>query len=226
MVNQRYQVETIDIDYHRRAVSCQNACPAHTNAQGYVNAIANGNYGEGYIIARQPNPFASICGRVCASPCERACRRGKIDAPVTIRTLKRFLSERYGAEARSHLSILYCGDRKAGTAHLGGKSPDNTQTVESFNQLSGSGGKEVGKIRPESAPVAIIGAGPTGLTAAHDLSLLGHKVTVFEAASDAGGMALLGIPEYRLPRDVLKLEISESLDLGVGLKLNMRLGVD
>ncbi len=226
MTNQRYRVETVDIDYHRRAVSCQNACPAHTNAQGYVNAIASGNYGEGYIIARQPNPFASICGRVCASPCERACRRGKIDAPVTIRTLKRFLCERYGTETKSHLSILYRGDRKAGIAHLSGKPPYNAQTVESFSQLSGSLEKEIGGGNPQGAPVAIIGAGPTGLTAAHDLALLGHKVTVFEAASDAGGMALLGIPEYRLPRAVLKLEIGEILDLGVELKLNTRLGVD
>src|SRR3989337_634067 len=130
MTDQRYRVEPADIDYYRRAISCQNACPAHTNAQGYVNAIAWGAYEEGYIIARQPNPFASICGRVCASPCERACRRGKIDAPVTIRTLKRFLSERHGAEARSHLPILYRGDKKAGTASLSGKPPDNAQTVE------------------------------------------------------------------------------------------------
>lgn len=226
MTKQRYRVETVDIDYHRRAISCQDACPVHTNAQGYVNAIASGNYEDGYIIARQPNPFASICGRVCASPCERACRRGKIDAPVTIRTLKRFLCERYGAEARSHLPTLKEADRKAGIARLNGKPPDNTQTMESFNQLSVSRLKEVGKGRLETAPVAIIGAGPTGLTAAHDLAILGHKVTVFEAASDAGGMALLGIPEYRLPRDVLKLEIGEILDLGVELKLNMRLGVD
>ncbi|MBI2288659.1 MAG: FAD-dependent oxidoreductase, partial [Chloroflexi bacterium] len=227
MVNQRYQVEIVDIDYYRRAISCQNACPAHTDAQGYVNAIARGDYEQGYITARQPNPFASICGRVCASPCERACRRGKIDAPVTIRTLKRFLCEHYGAEARSHLPTLGEADRKAGIARLNGKPPHNAQTVESFNQLSGEWrGKEVGKGRAESAPVAVIGAGPAGLTAAHDLAILGHKVTVFEAASDAGGMALLGIPEYRLPRDVLKLESGEILDLGVELKVNTRLGVD
>lgn len=226
MGSPKYQVEVVDIDYHRRAISCQDACPAHTNAQGYVNAIASGDYEEGYITARQPNPFASICGRVCASPCERACRRGKIDAPVTIRTLKRFLCERYGAEARSHLPPLYRGDRKAGTTYLSGKAPYNTQTIESFSQLSGSEGKEVSQGKPESTPVAIIGAGPTGLTAAHDLAILGHKVTVFEAASAAGGMALLGIPEFRLPRDVLNLEIGEILDLGVELKLNARLGID
>ncbi|MBI3040984.1 MAG: FAD-dependent oxidoreductase [Chloroflexi bacterium] len=221
--SERYQVEIVDTGYCRSLISCQAACPAHTNSQGYVNAIARGAYEEGYIIARQPNPFASICGRVCASPCERACRRGKIDAPITIRTLKRFLCEHYGAEARSHLPLFGEEERKAGIARLNGKPPYNAQTVESFSQLASGGKKGVDQ---GSSSVAIIGAGPTGLTAAHDLALLGHKVTVFEAADDAGGMALLGIPEYRLPRDVLKLEIGEILDLGVALKVNRRLGVD
>ncbi len=222
----KYKVEIADLDYYQRQISCQAACPVHTDAQGYVDAIARGDYKEGFIIARQPNPFASICGRVCPSPCERACRRRKIDAPVTIRTLKRFLCERYGAEARSHLPLLREKDRKAGITRLNGKPPYNAQTIESFSQLSAGWVKEADKGSPECLPVAIIGAGPVGLVAAHDLALLGHKVTVFEAAPDAGGMALLGIPEYRLPRDVLKLEIGEVLDLGVELKVNSRLGVD
>ncbi len=226
MISERYQVEIVDTSYYRRAISCQNACPVHTDAQGYVDAIARGDYEEGYIIARQPNPFASICGRVCPSPCERACRRRNIDAPVTIRTLKRFLCERFGAEARSHLPIIREKEAQAGITRLNGKPPYSAQTIESFSQLSASGEKEVGKENPQSPPVAIIGAGPVGLAAAHDLALLGHKVTVFEAAPDAGGMALLGIPEYRLPRDVLKLEIDEILGLGVELKVNTRLGVD
>ena len=53
----------------------------------------------GYLVARAPNPFASVCGRVCAAPCEDACRRGAIDAPITIRALKRFLTEQYGVES-------------------------------------------------------------------------------------------------------------------------------
>ena len=228
MINERYQVEVVDDDYCRRAISCQNACPAHTDAEGYVNAIARGDYEEGYVIARQPNPFASICGRVCASPCERACRRGKIDAPVTIRTLKRFVCERYGAEARSHLPLFGEEDRKAGITRLNGRPPYNAQTIESFSQLSAGWNKGIGKTEPkqEKGKVAVIGAGPVGLTVAHDLAILGHKVTVFEAAPDAGGMALLGMPEFRLPRDILKLEIDEILDLGAKLKVNTRLGRD
>ena len=64
------------------------------------------------------------------------------------------------------------------------------------------------------------------MSAAHDLALLGYPVTVFEAAAVPGGMMHLGIPEYRLPRDVLQAQIREILDLGPQLKLNMRLGRD
>jgi NADPH-dependent glutamate synthase beta subunit-like oxidoreductase len=78
--------------------------------------------------------------------------------------------------------------------------------------------------RPER--IAIIGSGPAGMSAAHDLALLGYPVTVFEAAAVPGGMMHLGIPEYRLPRDVLQAQIREILDLGPKLRLNMRLGRD
>src|ERR1700687_4989616 len=78
---------------------CRAACPVHTDAGAYVTAIAEGRYRDAYLIARAPNPFASICGRVCAAPCESACRRGTVDAPVSIRALKRFVTERYGVES-------------------------------------------------------------------------------------------------------------------------------
>jgi len=74
--------------------------------------------------------------------------------------------------------------------------------------------------------VAIIGAGPAGLSAAHDLVLLGYQVTVFEASPVAGGMLYLGIPEFRLPRDLIKAEIDAILKSGVELKTNTALGKD
>jgi NADPH-dependent glutamate synthase beta subunit-like oxidoreductase len=72
------------------------------DARSYVIAIAEGRYFDGYKIARAPNPFASICGRVCGAPCEVECRRGSIDDAITIRALKRFSSPRvYSAVAIS-----------------------------------------------------------------------------------------------------------------------------
>jgi NADPH-dependent glutamate synthase beta subunit-like oxidoreductase len=167
------------------------ACPAHTNAGRYVALIAEGRFEEAYRFARDPNPLASICGRVCAHPCESACRRGEIDKPIQIRALKRFLTERHGPESKNF----------------------KPSTVEKQPTLP--------------YKVAVIGAGPVGLSAAHDLALMGYPVTIFEAAAVPGGMLYLGIPEYRLPRDVVEAQVREILETGdVTLKLNQRAGKD
>ncbi|MHA1729597.1 MAG: NAD(P)-binding protein [Promethearchaeota archaeon] len=74
--------------------------------------------------------------------------------------------------------------------------------------------------------IAIIGSGPCGLTAANNLARIGYQITVFEALSVAGGMLAVGIPDYRLPRDVLKDEINAIKSLGVEIKLNTPIGKD
>jgi NADH-quinone oxidoreductase subunit F len=74
--------------------------------------------------------------------------------------------------------------------------------------------------------VAIIGAGPAGLTAAFYLRLKGHAVTVFEASDRAGGMLWLGVPEYRLPRSVLEFDIANMLKAGIDLRTNTEVGRD
>lgn len=83
--------------------------------------------------------------------------------------------------------------------------------------------------RPEhyfDEKVAVIGGGPAGLTAAHGLALLGYRVTVFEAYDLLGGMLSEGIPEYRLPKDVVKAEVDYILSLGVEVKTGLTLGRD
>jgi len=72
--------------------------------------------------------------------------------------------------------------------------------------------------------VAVIGSGPAGLAVAHDLALLGHHVTIFEALPVLGGMLRVGVPEYRLPKDVLDEEIRAILDLGIQVKTGIRIG--
>ena len=79
-------------------------------------------------------------------------------------------------------------------------------------------------IDPKKPRVAVVGSGPSGLTAAQDLAFMGYPVTVFEALPSPGGMMLTGIPSYRLPKEILGEEVQEILDLGVELKVNTPVG--
>src|SRR5712692_9271262 len=101
----RFRDKKVNRDWLNTNCPCMMACPAGTNAGRYVALIAEGRFEEAYRYARDPNPMASVCGRVCAHPCETACRRGEIDKPIAIRALKRFLTERYGPESRHPLVI-------------------------------------------------------------------------------------------------------------------------
>ena len=187
----RFANKKVDREWLNTNFPCMMACPAHTNAGRYVTLIAEGHFEEAYRVARDPNPMASICGRVCAHPCETACRRGQIDRPISIRALKRFLTERHGPESRHPV---------APSTHPVGKLPFK---------------------------VAVIGGGPVGLSAAHDLALMGYSVTIFEASPVAGGMLYLGIPEYRLPRSVVEAQVREILETGdITLRLNAAAGRD
>lgn len=100
------------------------------------------------------------------------------------------------------------------------------RTATDHHNLSLGHGPGVRPAPPTRAQVAVVGTGPAGLACAHDLALRGYRVHVFDAAPVAGGMLHLGLPGYRLPRDVLQLEIDAIANLGVALHLNVRVGRD
>ena len=72
---------------------CENTCPARCDAVGYTALIAEGRYDEALSLIRLTMPLAGICGRVCTHPCENMCKRGEIDEPIAISSLKRFASD-------------------------------------------------------------------------------------------------------------------------------------
>ena len=76
---------------------CRLACPAGTNAQGYVALAGKGKFLEAYNLVRETNPFVSVCGRVCYHPCEKECTRGLIDEPVAVMALKRYVADKVRA---------------------------------------------------------------------------------------------------------------------------------
>ncbi|MCP4659908.1 MAG: FAD-dependent oxidoreductase [bacterium] len=187
------------------------ACPVHTDSGRYVQHIANGDFLSAYLVARSANPLASVCGRVCAAPCEDACRRNWIDDAVMIRPLKRFVTEQYGVESSSPESFRA----------LLGETPDpGCSRPGHLSQLGTRSDADRGK------KVAVIGSGPAGLGCAHDLALLGYGVTVFEALAQPGGMLRYGIPEYRLPRGVIEREVAAIEHLGAGFRYDTPLTTD
>jgi len=163
---------------------CRDACPANQRAQGYIALIREGRWDDALRVIKMDNPFPGICGRICNHRCETNCNRGKVDEPINIRALKRFVTDKVYEQPR--------------------------QAVEPV------------EITHPEREVAVIGAGPCGLTAAQDVIRAGYPVTVFEAMPVAGGMLRLGVPEYRLPAEIIEREVQDIIDLGVDLKLNHR----
>lgn len=176
--------------YHTKVTApCIEACPERLDVPRYIEYIRSGRYADSLSVIHEKNPLASVCGRVCPRFCEFACRRGKLDDPVDIRHLKRFVSDVEMDAAVKHYE------------------------------------PEVA-ISPDAKRVAIIGAGPAGMTAAYHLLRKGYRVTVFESLSQPGGMAAVGIPDYRLPREVLQSELDVIRKMGADVHYGKRFGTD
>lgn len=222
------KVQIPNKNYHQNLISCQVACPVHTDARGYIRAIAQGKFEEAYLIARGPNPFASICGRICGAPCEIACRRGKVpkvnddgkfvgqDRPVSIRALKRFVCDQFGPESNPPEMVL---------ESVRDFVPPVAANAEEMAALLFAASKGFFEVA-NAEKIAIIGAGPAGLSAAHDLALMGFQPTVFEIEPVAAGMLAVGVPAYRLPRDLIQKEVEVIEALGVEIRCGVTVGKD
>jgi formate dehydrogenase beta subunit len=222
------KVQVPGYDYQPNLISCQVACPVHTDARGYVRAIAQGNFEEAYLLARGPNPFASICGRICGAPCEAACRRGRVprvdddghfiahDRPISIRALKRFACEFAGPEVRPTYEVL-----KSVAEYVPRVGADAEEMAALLR--AGIEGKV---LKAAGQRVAIIGAGPAGLSAAHDLALLGFRPVVYETEPVAAGMLAVGVPAYRLSRELIRREVAVIEALGVEIRCGVTVGKD
>ncbi len=183
----RFQTAEVGVDWLQCNIECQEGCPVNTNCRGYLMLAAEGRFEEGYILARDPNPVAAICGYVCSAPCEKACRRADIDKPLAIRAMKRFLVD----------------------WHYANNMPDNVQVAA-----------------PTGHSVGVIGAGPAGLSVAKDLAADGHEVHVYDALPSGGGTTLIGVPAFRLPRDVIELDVAWVAKHGVEFHYNVEVGRD
>jgi NADH-quinone oxidoreductase subunit F len=166
---------------------CKYSCPLSTDIPTFIGLVAKGQYGEGFEVIRKNNPFPVVTSYICHHPCDERCRAGEFGQSISIKALKRYVSDR---QLERRIAPL---------------------------------------LRPQqrfAEKVAIVGAGPAGLTAAWELIRTGYGVTVFEAAAFLGGMIAAAIPRYRLPSDILDMEIQNIVKLGVEVRMKTVLGKD
>ena len=166
---------------------CKLKCPAHTDCQKYVKEIAEGRYADAVATIKEVFPLPASIGRVCPHPCENACRRQLVEAPVSIAHLKAFAADKVFADGNEKPAV---------------------------------------RAAPTGRKVGIVGGGPAGLSAAYRLALSGHEVTLFDQMPEMGGMLRYGIPEYRLPKAVLKRETDAIAAEGVKFVNSFKIGRD
>jgi NADH-quinone oxidoreductase subunit F len=172
---------------------------------------------------------AAVCKGLVAAPCSHTCPAG-VDVPRYVR----FIGDGRFAEAvavvREKIPFpSVCGyicthpcEAKCRRGQL-----DEAIAIRVLKRFATEHDNGLWKQNSRVAPatnkrVAIVGSGPAGLTAAYYLAKLGHSVTVFEALPELGGMMRVGIPDYRLPKDVLRAEIEEIRSVGVEIRTNTR----
>ncbi|MGA1844901.1 MAG: FAD-dependent oxidoreductase, partial [bacterium] len=229
---------------------CKLNCPAGINIQGFIALIRARKYPEALDLIRETIPLPAVCGRICPHPCEDECRRGEVDAPVSICALKRFAFD-YGNQApekpdnsngetrqKSETQKLRetqkatetqkrskrqtkAEELEANETQKQSETHEEIETQKTSETLKERKASHIrNKTEKRKEKVAIIGSGPAGLAAAYDLALMGYPVTVFESLPVAGGMLAVGIPEYRLPKDVLQQEIAFIQGAGVEIRTN------
>jgi formate dehydrogenase beta subunit len=174
--------------YSKLTAPCVDACPIHLDIPKYVEHIKDAKFAESLKVIREKLPLPGVVGRVCFRPCEKHCRRGNVDEPISIKALKRFVA-------------------------------DHERTEQKEPEYESSPSQKSGK-------VAIVGSGPAGITCAFHLARRGHQITVFEALGEPGGMSAVGIPDYRLPRNILQSEVEQIQKMGVTINYGQTVGKD
>ncbi|MDD5455341.1 MAG: NAD(P)-binding protein, partial [Candidatus Ratteibacteria bacterium] len=175
---------------------CIKGCPVQINIPKFIKEIAEGKFEEAIKTLKETNNLPGICGRVCPqeTQCEMFCVLGKKGKPIDIGTLERFAAD-------WDIKNQKTGDRRQ-------KTDKRTPQPATRNPIK----------------MAVIGSGPAGLTCASELAKMGYDVTIFESLHKPGGVLRYGIPEFRLPRNILDCELQYIKDLGVEIKCDVLIG--
>ena len=173
-------------------------CPLGNNIPEFIKQIKEENYFEAYKILSETTVLQGVCGRICPhkKQCQGSCVRGIKGEPVAIGDLEAFTFDKAITE-QGH-SLLECYKNEM------------AENKEKNEKLS-------------NKKVAIIGGGPAGLTCSAFLAKFGIKVTIFEKYNYLGGLLVHGIPEFRLPKEIVKQTVDNILELGIEVKYNQEL---
>lgn len=185
---------------------CYN-CPAANDVAGFLQLTVEKRYGEALRLLLKSNPFPAITGRVCPHPCE-----------LEFNTL--------GLQ----LEGVYDG-RFSDLAQDFGNGDGRRFSVRAVERFLGDYGLDQAESRPRpearrAERVGVVGSGPAGLTCAYYLAERGFTVTVYEQLPEIGGMLRAGIPDFRLPRDILDKNLARLRDLGVEFRTGVAVGED
>jgi glutamate synthase (NADPH/NADH) small chain len=181
---------------------CVKGCPVMIDIPAFLKFLALGEFDKAIAKIKEKNSLPAICGRVCPQEdqCEKACILGKKAQAIGIGYLERFVAD-YEMKQKSQIPNPKSPARPAG----GQTNPKS-------------------KVQMTKQKVAVVGSGPAGLTAAADLAKFGYDITLFESLSTAGGVLVYGIPEFRLPKKVVQIEVDYIKGLGVDLQVDVLIG--
>ncbi len=209
---------------------CMEGCPVGVPIRDFVGHIAQRDFAHAYAVVRDANSLPAICGRVCPQErqCEGVCTRGlKDEDPVGIGYLERFIAD-WGAENPQAAADALNAYQNAQVSDIvdedtaAGENEDATSSDEEPASESVSGIAR--GVDLTGARVAMIGSGPATLTCAGELAKHHAEVVVFEALHALGGVLRYGIPEFRLPKDLVAREVDAIASLGVKFEVNTVVG--
>ena len=187
------------VEEARRCLQCKKplcikGCPVNVKIPEFLQLIADRNFGAAARTIKETNALPAICGRVC--PQEEQCEK---------------------------LCILGKKGDPVGVGNLERFAADWER--ENAGMTPHASGVRPPEVKPQNGKrVASVGSGPAGLTLAGDLAKEGYDVTIFEALHEAGGVLVYGIPEFRLPKEIVRLEVGYLEKLGVKIQKNFVVG--
>ncbi len=174
---------------------CVDACPLHIDIKSFIDLMAQGDFAAAYDKISEESPFPGICGRVCQH--ELFCEKSCL------------LGKKLEPVAIGSLERFAADQHRAAKVSVAGEEPSLAAEPT---------------VKTQSLRVALIGSGPASLIAAYDLVRNGYHVTVFEALHQLGGVLAYGIPNFRLPREIIHDEIDRLAAMGVEFRKSVIVG--